>query len=272
MKWDLVIAGILIISVFFLLSCTVTPPGSSVRKPTDELILSRLDEIQQEIKKLQAEVTASRQPADYANRYEPLIQPSGTSDSAAEQLAIDDGDPVLGNRKASVAIVEFMDYQCPYCARHSQQTFPTIKRRYIDTGEIRYVVRDFPLDFHKEAKRAAIAANCAGEQNAYWQMRDQLFANQSRLNFDFYGKLAGNLGLDTTSFLDCASQNAQVQEVEKDLAYGQRVGVKGTPTFFIGKVESGKLSNVQRLSGAQPFLVFSHVVERYLKDYRLSPR
>src|SRR5690606_19222030 len=95
-------------------------------------------------------------------------------------------DPTLGSQQAKVAIVEFTDYQCPYCAQYHSETFENLKKEYIDTGKVQYVLRDFPLDFHAYAKGAAIAANCAGEQDAYWQMNHQLFSNQSELGDGLY--------------------------------------------------------------------------------------
>jgi protein-disulfide isomerase len=172
----------------------------------------------------------------------------------------------MGSSDARVAIVEFSDYQCPYCRRYFQQTFPRIKETYIDTGKAQYIFRDFPLEqIHKEAVPAAVAANCSGQQGKYWEMHRALFSHQGRFTPETFTTLAQELELDFEAFQACLQDPAQKKEVGDDLVYGQSVGVRGTPHFFVGRVEGGKLVDVKVLSGAQPFPAFQNLIDSFLQ-------
>lgn len=176
-----------------------------------------------------------------------------------------DGNPVRGNVDAKVAIVEFSDYECPFCGRFHAQTLPSLKKDYIDTGKVQYIFRDFPLEFHPNAISASIAANCAGEQGVYWEMHDSLFVNQKRLGKALYDELAKTLKINTASFDSCLQDEKQAKEVTNDFVYGQSVGVEGTPTFFVGRIDGKKLVDVIQIVGAQPPAVFSQAIESLLK-------
>lgn len=169
---------------------------------------------------------------------------------------VDEGNgAVQGDANAPVTIIEFSDYECPFCGRAFQQTYPLIKENYIDTGKVRYVFRDFPLSFHPNAQKAAEAARCAGDQDKYWEMHDKLFQNQATLSVDNYKKWARELGLNGATFDSCLSSNKYADEVQADLAYGSSLGVSGTPAFFI---------NGQMVSGAQPYSVFQQTIDAEL--------
>lgn len=175
-----------------------------------------------------------------------------------QKLDIDtDDDPVLGNLNAPVTIVSFEDYQCPFCGRAFQETFPLLKKDYIDTGKAKYVYRDFPLtSIHPEALPAAEAANCGGEQGKYWEFHDLLFLNQVNLGQQLYSAIAENLQLDINKFNDCMESGKYRAEIQNDLSYGASVaGVSGTPTFFINGI---------KLVGAQPYQAFQQVIEAEL--------
>ena len=179
------------------------------------------------------------------------------------QVEIDD-DPVRGNVNAKVAIVEFSDYECPFCGRFHAQTLPSLKKDYIDTGKVQYIFRDFPLEFHPNAISASMAANCAGEQGAYWGMHDSLFVNQKRLGKALYDELAKTLKINTVSFDACLKDEKQAKEVTSDFVYGQSVGIEGTPTFFVGRIDGKKLVDAIQIVGAQPPAVFSRAIESLL--------
>jgi len=170
------------------------------------------------------------------------------------QIVLDD-DAIMGKKDAKITIVSFEDYQCPFCARAHQQSFPQLKKDYIDTGKVNYVFRDFPLSFHPNAQPASEASECAHEQGKFWEYHDALFANQQDLGRDLYLKLAGDLKLDVNKFTTCIDTRKYQKEVEADFAYGSTVGVSGTPTFFINGV---------RLVGAQPFTAFKQVIDQEL--------
>ncbi|MEK6845695.1 MAG: DsbA family protein, partial [Nanoarchaeota archaeon] len=164
-------------------------------------------------------------------------------------------DPQMGENKAKVTIVEFSDFECPYCAKFHQQTFPQIKKDYIDTGKVRFIYRDFPLPFHNHAQKAAEASECADEQGKYWEYHNLLFENYDSLSVENLKKFASDLKLDTAKFNTCLDSGKMSSEVSKDSQEGQGYGVSGTPAFFV----NGKL-----LTGAQPFAVFQQAIEAEL--------
>jgi len=168
-----------------------------------------------------------------------------------------DGAYMLGNPDAPVTIVEYTDYQCPFCLRHFQQTFPLLKANFIDTGQVRYVFKDLPLtSIHPQAFAAAEAARCAGEQEAYVAMHDLLFAKQSEWGgrsdaAGLFSQYAAQLELDTAQFDVCLSSGKYEAAITADLQEGLGFGVRGTPTFFI---------NGNYLAGAQPYSVFEQII------------
>ena len=171
----------------------------------------------------------------------------------AETISVDD-DPSIGDENAPITIVEFSDFQCPFCNRGAE-VINQIKDKYVESGVVRIVFRDFPLGFHPEAKPSAIAAECANDQGKFWEYHDLLFENQADLSADMYLTWAEDLELDMDTFKECLVDEENAAEVDADLAAGQEYGVSGTPAFFI----NGKL-----ISGAQPFSVFEQEIEGIL--------
>jgi len=167
-----------------------------------------------------------------------------------------DDDPVKGDKNAPVTIVEFSDFECPFCGRWFQQTFPAIDEKYIKTGKVKLVYRDFPLNFHQQAQKAAEASECADEQGKFWPMHDKLFNEGVQGGVEGFKKYAKDLGLDTGKFNKCLDSGQMASEIKRDLADGSRYGVSGTPGFFINGV---------KVVGAQPFQVFEQVIEAELK-------
>ncbi|WNM58659.1 DsbA family protein [Candidatus Nitrospira allomarina] len=247
----------------FLLFAQEPPIPSSV-ETTDVFILRQLIEVQNELRDVRKELAEVRKSVSELQGSSNLPLAAAPRPSAVGNVELNSDDPTLGSQKAKVAIVEFTDYQCPYCAKYHSDTFENLKKEYIDTGKVQYVLRDFPLDFHAYAIGAAIAANCAGEQDAYWQMNHQLFSNQSELGDGLYQKLARSLGLNMDLFESCVNSPEQIQEVDADVVYGQEIGVNGTPTFFIGRVENGQLTDAKEVSGTQPLSAFSRIIEPLL--------
>ncbi|MBI2661952.1 DsbA family protein [Candidatus Woesearchaeota archaeon] len=183
--------------------------------------------------------------------------PQAPSAVVTDMNVLSDDDPFLGKKDAPVTIVEFSDYECPFCVRFYQQTLSQIKSNYVETGKAKFVYRDFPLSFHQQAESAAIAANCAGKQEKYFEFHDKIFNNggaAGKSNAD-YKRWAQELKLDIAQWEECLSDPAQKQEIQKDIRDGSAVGVSGTPGFII----NGKL-----ISGAQPFSVFQQVIEAEL--------
>ncbi|KKT28625.1 MAG: DSBA oxidoreductase [Candidatus Yanofskybacteria bacterium GW2011_GWA1_44_21] len=174
-----------------------------------------------------------------------------------------DDDPYMGSDKAEVLIIEFSDFQCPYCRSFSEDTLPQLKKEYIDTGKARLVYRDFPLSFHAGAEPAAQAGQCAWDQGKFWEFHDTAFAEQAKqgngtISFGVkeVKKWAATAGLNMTEFNSCFDSGKYREEVAKDFADGGKAGVSGTPTFFI---------NGTRIVGAQPYEVFKSTIDRELE-------
>ncbi len=170
----------------------------------------------------------------------------------------EDDDAVKGDKNAPVTIVEFSDFECPFCARFYQNTLPELISEYIDKGKVKLVYRDFPLSFHPNAKPAAIAAECAREQGGdkeYYAYHDKLYDNQGSFGKENFKKWANELGLKTSQFDTCLDSDKYADEVDKDFKAGQSHGVSGTPAFFI---------NGRKISGAQPFSVFKTMIDEEL--------
>ena len=178
------------------------------------------------------------------------------------------GRPMKGSAQATVAIVEFSDYQCPFCGRYVAQTLPQITSEYIASGRVQYFFVNFPIEsLHAQAFRAHEAALCAGEQGKYWEMHDRLFANQRALAPEDLSGYAEAIGLDMEKYAPCFDSGRTASKVRDDQALGQRAGVGGTPLFLVGTIESGATSvqAVRAISGAQPFAVFKQTLDEVLR-------
>jgi protein-disulfide isomerase len=174
------------------------------------------------------------------------------------------GMPALGRADAPVTLVEFTDLECPYCRAFHVNTFDRLKREYIDTGKLRFITRDFPLDIHPNARPAALAVRCAGEQDKFWEMRHGVTVNAAALNRDVYDRLARELGLDAGRFSDCIAANRYRAEIDRDVAEALKAGVNGTPTFVLGPTTPGTEVEGHRIVGAQPFTVFETNIKALL--------
>jgi protein-disulfide isomerase len=182
----------------------------------------------------------------------PTPQPSPQPIPQLEVVDVsEDDDAVRGSANAQVTIIEFSDYECPFCARAA----PTVEQ-ILDTygDQVKFIYRDFPLGFHANAQKAAEAAECAGEQGKYYEYHDKLFDTQA-LDLVSLKQHAADLGLDTTAFNSCLDNGDMASEVQKDFSDGQAAGVSGTPTFFI---------NGKKLVGAQPFSAFKPLIDAEL--------
>jgi protein-disulfide isomerase len=181
----------------------------------------------------------------------------------ARFIGIDD-DPQLGRADAKVTIIEFGDYQCPLCRAFWRDTLPQIKKEYVETGRVRIVFRDFPIqDAHPEATVTAMAAECAEDQGKYWEFHDKVFREQDRRGRDVIRysardvrRWATEIGLEAAAFNECLDSERHKAEVQKDYKDGADVGMNGTPVFFI---------NGRALVGAHPFATFQKIIEEELR-------
>jgi len=178
-------------------------------------------------------------------------------------LDIKETGPILGDVNAPVTVVEFTDYQCPFCKRFTQNTFPFMKRDYIDTGKVRWLVRDLPLGFHSNARKAAQAAYCAAEQDKFWAMRDSLFRNSGDLSEKQLKVYAADLKLDTRAFNDCMDSDRYLADIDIYTSIAAGLRLTGTPSFIVGKTVSDSLTG-RVIIGAQAPAVFGAEIEKLL--------
>lgn len=163
-----------------------------------------------------------------------------------------DDDPVEGSKDAPVTIIQFAEYQCPYCGR-ANETVNQLLKDY--DGKVKFVFRDFPLGFHDRAIPVAIAANCAGQQGKYWEVHDRIMTNQRALSDADLDRIAQEVGLNTSDWAVCRKDPTIEAEIRKDMEAGSALGVEGTPAFFV---------NGMFLNGAQPYDRFSTLIDAEL--------
>lgn len=190
-------------------------------------------------------------PAQQANQGQPAQEQA--AQSVRRYDVPEDDDPSLGPADAPITIIEFSDYECPYCRKWYNEVFLRLQRDY--AKEVRIVFRDFPLSsIHPNAIPAAVAANCAGEQGAYWEYHNLLFSS-SDLDPETYLEYARQLKLDQKAFQTCLEDGKNEEEVMADYQYAAALGVRSTPTFFVNGIP---------VIGAQPYDVFSELIEKEL--------
>ncbi len=199
----------------------------------------------------------------------PAAEP--TEDTSPKQVSVDD-DATLGEKNAKVTLIEFSDYECPFCKRYFDDTYEQVKKEYVDTGKVKLIFRDLPLSFHANAHKQAQAAECArgqGGDDVYFKYHDEIFtrttSNGTGLALDQLAVIANELGLNGATLQTCLDSDKYKAEVDKDLADAGTVGATGTPTFFIGKSTSSGTITGTKLVGAQPFSEFKRVIDLELE-------
>jgi protein-disulfide isomerase len=203
--------------------------------------------------------TTEGSPVAEARTTEPTADgsASGSTDGSTAptryEVPIDD-DPILGPQDAPITLIEFSDYECPYCRKWHTEVFPRLQEAY--PGQIRYVYRDFPLvSIHSNAAPAAEAANCAADQDQYWEFSEKLFSMERSLTQSSYVEYARDLALDVDKFSACLESRQYQDEVTADYEYAANLGIRSTPTFFINGIA---------IVGAQPFDVFQNLIDKEL--------
>ena len=217
-----------------LLPLMAAEPG--ITKKQADAILDELRQIRQLLEKQQ---TANAPQPD-----QPTKAKIGT-----------DGAFSIGSKDAPLTMVEFTDFQCPFCQRFHMSTFAELKKNYIDTGKVRFVSRDFPLDFHPNAMQAAEAGRCAGEQGQFWPMRDRMASNPEQLDINHLVTYAQDLKLNAETFRACLNSAKYKDAIQKDIQDATRIGANGTPSFVIGKSTADGVDG-ELVIGAMPFQVF----------------
>lgn len=184
----------------------------------------------------------------------PSVTPTPGATSPQPEPATTDW-PFLGNPEAKVVFVEYGDYQCGFCRRFNQEVLPELKQRYLETGKVKFVYKDFVI-FGETSKLAAQAAHCAGDQNKFFEYHNEIFKNQEKgLSLETLLAIATNLGLNRQEFESCLSNGKYAEKVEQSTQEGLSLGVEGTPTSFI---------NGQKIVGARPFSSFETIIESLL--------
>lgn len=191
---------------------------------------------------------------------------------AAAQLQFDRTPFDVSNRAstkgapaAKFVVVEFTDYQCPFCAAHATEALPEILKEFVETGKLRYVVANLPLEgLHPFAAKAAQAAECAGLEGKFWEMHDLLFLNQKMVIDTPLSKYAAALNLEEARFDECLKTGKTAPIVLSDSALAARLSIRGTPTFVFGEIKEGRIIPLHKVAGALPFAVLKNTIEELL--------
>jgi protein-disulfide isomerase len=227
----------------------------AITKEQADAIVGELKQIMQLLEKQQVQLARAMPP-------QPAAAPAPPE---KVQMNIGNGWYAIGRADAPVTLVEFADYQCPFCKRFHTDAYAELKKNYIDTGKVRFVSRDLPLEFHPFAMKAAEAARCAGDQNKYWELRDALYTNSAPPSEDVIKKAVESLSLDAKGFQACFDSDKYKADVQKDASEAATLQISGTPTFVLAKSAPGKLDGV-RIVGAQPFAAFQSAIDALLKS------
>jgi protein-disulfide isomerase len=233
-----------------------TPAAVAIADPHDIIEKEILNELRQIRVLLERQQQQGQQGAIAA-----AVAPS-TAQVVAETAKVSTVGFEMGRKDAPITIVEFADYQCPFCRQFNSTVFARLKKDYIDTGKVRFVSRDLPLDFHPNAFPAAEAARCAGEQNKYWEMRDALIARADNLVPEAIVGYAVQLGLDQPRFHACIENKTFSTSIRADADEANAAGITGTPSFVIGPTSAGYVEG-EKVIGALPFESFGKIFSKY---------
>ncbi len=226
-------------------------PSHATLAAQNEAILSELRAIRQLLEKLTAVQTSAS---------------SSSTSSSLQVVRVRNSDQlVLGSADAPLTMIEFTDLECPFCRQYASTGFEEIKKTWIDTGRLRYLARDVPLDTHAHSLMAARAARCAGDQHRFWEMRTTLMKNANLLSPDFITKSADSLKLDTKAFAACAASTTHDGEIQADVSEAVKLNLRGTPTFVIGRTAPDEIEGVM-LVGAQPYAAFDATLKALLQS------
>ena len=190
--------------------------------------------------------------------------------SQTVQMSVGSGWYSLGRTDAPLTLVEFGDYQCPFCKRFHKDAYTQLKKQYIDTGKVRFVSRDLPMDFHPFAMKAAEAARCAGDQGHYWELHDALYAAPTPPDDEGIRKAAADLALDTKRLQLCLDSGQHKSDIQADMNEAAALEITGTPTFVLAKTEKDKLNGI-RIVGALPVTTFQSAIDSLLKNEMARP-
>lgn len=228
------------------------------------LVLKELEAIKQAQAAIQKELGELKALVQARPAAGPAAAPRPTAVGRTVNIA---GSPFKGRVDAPLTLVEFSDFQCPFCGRHFAQTVPQIVREYIDTGKLKYVFRHFPLEtIHPLALKASEASECANDQNKFWPMHDRLFGNPTMLAAQHLPAHGAAVGLNAATFEQCMTAARHTAKIRRDMAEGQSLGVTGTPAFMLGRTVPGNSTIKVEIftSGAKAYVGFKQDFDRLL--------
>ncbi len=227
----------------------------------DNAMLKRLDELDLVQRRMQ------QQLEDIKNILQTRAPtgPRAPVDSAVNAKVTIDGSATLGSADARLIVIEFADYQCPFCGQYARNTYPEIRRQFVDAGKVLYVFKNFPLEaIHPMAFRSAEAAECARDQDRFWEMHDTLFTAQNQLSPDNLRRNAEALGLDLSQFDTCVTTGQMIARVRADQTEARQLGINSTPTFLLAERQSDGAIRVKRqVMGAIPAANFIDLLNSY---------
>jgi protein-disulfide isomerase len=245
-------AGILALSMLAAVgACAAQPRADDFVKLKDEV--ARLNAQQQQI-------------LDSLDELKRMIKGPGQAALKPPESMSVAGEPFKGQPGATLAIIEYADFECPFCRRFEREVYPQIRDNYINTGKVKYFHRDMPLPFHEGAMPAARAAHCASEQGKFWEMHDSLLGDATSLGAADIDERAARLGMNVSELDKCISSDRFADIIQRGVAEATQMQISGTPTFIIGTLDTqGKLMSVKRtVVGAYPFDTFKGALDPLL--------
>jgi protein-disulfide isomerase len=250
------------LSIAFAMAGVLLIQPASAQDPSNAGLKEEIQALSDVIKSVQKEVQEVKAL---------LQQPRAGAAPSPQNVVLDLANhPFKGKAAAKLTLVEFSDFQCPFCERHVRETDPQLAKEYLETGKLKIVFMDFPLEaIHGYAFKAAEAARCSGEQGKFWEMHDQLFRSQkTSIDFSNWTAHAAAVGLNVRQFESCLSSGKYAPDIRKDVAQGVAAGVSGTPGFFLAMTDAGstKVETMRFISGAQPFSAFKAQIDALLAE------
>ncbi|MFL6212764.1 MAG: DsbA family protein [Blastocatellia bacterium] len=241
-------------------------PPASAQKRDDKAKQKEAASLQQQVDELKAGQQQILKELQEIRKILQSFQEAASPQPPSEIALPVAGEPFKGSAAARVAIVEYSDFQCPYCGEYAREIFPRLDSDYIKSGKVRYYFRDLPVPSHTLALGAAQAARCAGEQGKFWEMHDRLFANQTTLAPPDLTRLAHESGLDESKFSECLASGRYRDNIRRSMAGAERMGINGTPAFLLGVLDpsGNSVRSTKIILGAESFETFKSALDELL--------